>query len=105
MVYGADVVGHESRLGQVGSPLQSHGEGVQAGPVGLGLRVVLDAMLAELLGDGGDDAAVETAGEQYTIRNIGHELALHGSFKGIVDGLNTEAVLSFTASYCIQSRR
>ena len=45
VVNGADMVGHESRLCQVGGSLQSYGKGVQTGPPGLALRVVLNAVL------------------------------------------------------------
>ena len=87
-MYGADMFGHEACLCQVGSTLQAYGKAVQARPVGACLRVVLDAMLAELLGEGGDDAAVETSGEEHAVRHVGHELSLHGGGEGIADGFD-----------------
>ena len=55
MVYGADMLRHHAGLGQIGRTLQADGKGMQAGPPGAALRVVLDAVLREALGNGGDD--------------------------------------------------
>ena len=55
MVDSTDMVGYHLGLGQIGRTFQAHSEGVQTGPVGTRLRVVLDTMLAELLGNGRDD--------------------------------------------------
>ena len=52
MVDSTDMVGHHLGLGQIRRTFQAHGEGVQTGPIGTRLRVVLDTMLAELLGNG-----------------------------------------------------
>ena len=49
---GTDMIGHETGLGQIGGALQTHGKGVETGPIGLGLGVVLDTHLGVFLGDG-----------------------------------------------------
>ena len=87
------MVGHELRLGQVGRTLQTHGKRVQTGPVGLGLRVVLDTHLTVFLGNGRDDAGVESAREQHAIRDVGHQLALHGILQGVVDSLDRGRII------------
>ena len=69
---GADMVGNELCLGKIRCTLQAYGKTVQAGPIGAGLRIVLDAVLAELLGDGRDDGRIQSAREQYAIRHIRH---------------------------------
>ena len=89
VVHGTDVVGHQLGLGQVGSTLQTNGKGVQTGPIGFGLRVILDAVLREFLGDGRDDGGIESARKQHTIGHIGHELALNSSGQSVSDSLNT----------------
>lgn len=61
MVNGTDMIGYEFGLGEIRGTLQTYGEGVQTGPVGPGLGVVFDTHLRVFLGDGGNDAAVETA--------------------------------------------
>ena len=88
-MHGADMVGHHLGLGKVGRALQADGKGVQAGPVGAGLGVVLDTVFAELLGNGGDDAGVQTAAEQHAIGDITHQLALNGGLEAIADCLDT----------------
>ena len=60
-MYSADMVSHQSCFRKVGSPLQSHGKRVQSWPVGFCLTIVLNAVFAELLGDGRDDATVKSA--------------------------------------------
>ena len=55
------MVGHKLGLCQIRRTLQSYGKRVQAGPVGFGLRIVLDTHLGIFLGDGGDDTRIETA--------------------------------------------
>ena len=77
VVNGSDVLGHESRLLQVGSALQAHREAVQARPVGTCLRVVLYSVLAELLGNSRDDRGVQSAREQHAVRHVAHQLPLH----------------------------
>ncbi len=93
MVYGAYVVCHQSCLVQVGSTLQSHGEGVQTGPVGFALAVVLNAVLGEYLGNGRDDGGVESAGEQYSVGHIRHQLTLDGILQRIVYGFDAGRVV------------
>ena len=61
MVYGADMIGHQLGLRQVGGSLQTHGEGVETGPVGFRAGIVLDTHLGVFLGDGRDHRGVETA--------------------------------------------
>ena len=87
------MISHELRLGEIGGPLQANGKGVQTGPVGLRLGVVLDTHLRVFLSDGRDDGRVETTREQHTIRHITHQLALHGVLQGIVDGLHTGRII------------
>ena len=85
MMHGADVVSHQLRLCQVGSALQANREGMQTRPIGSCLRIVLDAMLAELLSNGRDDRRIKPAAEQHTIGNVGHQLTLHGCSQSIAD--------------------
>ena len=87
------MIGHELGLCQIRRTLQTYGEGVQTGPVGLGFRIILNTHLGIFLGDGRDDAAVETTREQYTVRHVAHELALHCIFEGIVDGLDRGGIV------------
>ena len=87
------MVGHEFGLRQVRGALQSYGKRVQAGPVGLGLRVVLNTHLRVFLGNGRDDRRVETAREQHTVGHITHQLTLDGSLQRIVDGFDTGGIV------------
>ena len=87
------MVGHELRLGQVGRTLQTHGKRVQTGPVGLGLGVVLDTHLTVFLGNGRDDAGVETAREEHTIGHVGHQLTPDGILQCIVDSLDRGRII------------
>ncbi len=80
------MVGHHLGLSQIGSTSQTYGKGVQTGPICLGLRIVLDAMLTKLLSDGRDDRGIETAREQHAVRHIGHQLTLNGSGQTVADG-------------------
>ena len=50
-------------------------------------------MLAELLGKGRDDGRVESATEQYTVGDVGHQLSLYGIGKGIVDGSHRSGII------------
>ena len=77
---------HHAGLGKVGSPLQPHSEGVEAGPPCCGLRVFLDTAGSIFAGDGGDDRRVEAAREEDTIGHIAHQLAPYGSFQPFADG-------------------
>ena len=49
---GADMVGHEFGLCQVGGALQSDGKRVQTRPVGFALAILLDTHLRVFLSDG-----------------------------------------------------
>ena len=50
-------------------------------------------MLAELLGKGRDDTAVETTTQQYTIGHVTHQLTLHGGSKSVADSINGSSVI------------
>ena len=93
MMNSADMIGHKFGLCQIRRTFQSYGKRVQTGPVGLGFRIVLNTHLGIFLGDGRDDAAVETTREQYTVRHVAHQLALHCIFEGIVDGLDRGGII------------
>ena len=88
VVYGADMFGHESGLGQVGGALEPYGEGVEPGPVGTCLPAILDAVLAEPLCDGGDHRGVEPAGEQHAVGHVRHQLTPHGVFQCLANGID-----------------
>ena len=59
---------------------------MQTGPIGTRLGVVLDAVLAELLCEGRDDAGIQTATEQHAVGHVTHQLALHGSSQAVTNG-------------------
>ena len=65
---------HATGFLQVGSSLESHGEGVQAWPPCTSLSSVLHAFGCKLLGNGADDAAIQSSAEQYAIGYITHHL-------------------------------
>ena len=52
MMHGTDMISHELCLGEIGSAFQANGKGVQTGPVGLRLGVVLNTHLGVFLSDG-----------------------------------------------------
>ena len=60
VMHGSDVLCHQSGFSQVGSALQSYGEGVQPWPVGLCLASVLYTYGREFLGNGRDDRRVKS---------------------------------------------
>ena len=72
---------HATGFLQVGSSLESHGEGVQAWPPCTSLSSVLHALGSIFLCNGTYDAAVQSAAEQYAIGYVTHELLLHGFLK------------------------
>ena len=78
------MLGHHAGLGQIGRTLQADGKGMQAGPPGAALRVVLDAVLRKALGNGGDDRRVEAAAEQHAVGHVGHQLTAHGILQSVV---------------------
>ena len=57
----SDMISHQLCLGEIGSTLKTDGKGVQTGPIGFGLRVILDTHLRILLGNSGNHGGVETA--------------------------------------------
>ena len=62
-------------------------------PPGICLVVCLDAFGGIFLGDGRDDGRIESATEQDTVGDVGHQLALYGGFKCVValpKGTNTD---------------
>ena len=87
------MVGHEFGLGQIGGTFQAHSKRVQTGPVGARLRVVFDAVLAELLGDGGDDRRIQATRQQHAVRYVRHQLTLHSILQCIVDSFNTSRIV------------
>ena len=87
------MVGNHLGLSKVRSTLQTYCKRVQARPVGLGLRVVLDAMLAELLGNGRDDRRIKTARKQYTVGHVTHQLTFDGSCETIADSLDAGRIV------------
>ena len=50
-------------------------------PPGFAFVVGFDALAGILFGNGRNDGGVESTGKEYPVRNIGHELALDGSFE------------------------
>ena len=85
-MHGTDMTGHFAGFKQVGSTLQADGEGMELRPPGICLVVCLDAFGGIFLGDGRDDGRIESATEQDTVGDVGHQLALYGGFEGIVHG-------------------
>ena len=84
VMHGSDVLCHQSGFSQVGSALQSYGEGVQPWPVGLCLASVLYTYGREFLGNGRDDRRVESAAEQHSVGHVAHQLSLHRSLECVV---------------------
>ena len=82
VMHGTDMTGHFAGFNQVGSTLQADGEGMELRPPGICLVVCLDAFGGIFLGDGRDDGRIESATEQDTVGDVGHQLALYGGFKG-----------------------
>ena len=78
MMYGSDVFCHEPCLLQIRCSLESNSERMQAWPVCSRLAVVFNAILAEMLCYGRNDAAVETSTEENAVRHIAHQLPLDG---------------------------
>ena len=78
MVHGADIVGHQLGLRQIGRTFQSHGKRMEPRPVGSTLGIILDAVGGKALGDGRDDRRVETAGKQHAIGHVTHQLTADG---------------------------
>ena len=95
MVDSTDVVGNEACLCQVGSTFQTNGKRVQTGPVGTSAAIILYAVFTELLGNGRDDTGVETAGEKYAVRHVGHQLPTDSILKGIVNDLHAGFVILY----------
>ena len=93
MMHGSDMVGHEFGLGEIWRSLQTYGKGVQTGPVGTRLGIILDTHLGIFLGNGRDHAGVQATGEQHAIGHIRHQLSLHGGLEGIVDNLHTGGIV------------
>lgn len=91
-MHGTDMTGHFAGFNQVGSTLQADGEGMELRPPGICLVVCLDAFGGIFLGDGRDDGRIESATEQDTVGDVGHQLALYGGFKGIVHSRDLCAV-------------
>lgn len=93
MMHRTDMISDKSCLCQVRSPLQSHCEGMQTGPVCLRLGVVLNTHLGITLRNGGDDRGIETATEQYAVWDIRHQLTLDGCPQCLTDILRTCPVI------------
>ena len=64
-------------------------------PVCLGFAPILHAGRREFFSYGRDDGRIETTAEENTVRNIAHQLALDGCFKGIVNLLHGSFLLRF----------
>ena len=60
----------------------------QTRPIGACLRVVLYAMLAELLGNSRDYRRVKSAAEQHAIGNVGHQLTPHRVLESITNSVD-----------------
>ncbi|MNC03055.1 hypothetical protein D3C75_504480 [compost metagenome] len=96
-MYGAEVIGHLAGGGEIRRAFQAHGEGVQLGPPGLALAIVLYPAGGVELGDGGDDGGVQTAGEQHAVGHVTHQLAFDRRFqRGFQLGLVADVVLDRT---------
>ena len=91
VMHRAYVVGYQTRLRQVGRSLESHGKRVETRPPGTASAVGLYTAFGVALGDGTDNAAVESAREQHSVGHVAHHLAFHGSAK--------------TLTYCVAARR
>ncbi len=70
VVDGANMVGHEFGLCQIWRTLQSYGKGVQTGPVGFRLGIVLDTHLRVFLSNGGNDGRIQTTRKQHAVWHI-----------------------------------
>lgn len=92
VMHGTDMTGHFASFNQVGSTLQADGEGMELRPPGICLVVCLDAFGGIFLGDGRDDGRIESATEQDTVGDVGHQLALYGGFKCVVHSRDLCAV-------------
>ena len=95
VVHGSDVLSNQSCFCQVRRTLQTNGEGMKSRPVSLGFATVLHTGRRILLGYGRDDGRIETTAQQYTVRNITHQLALYRSLQGIVNLLYRSLFLRF----------
>ena len=95
VMHGTDVVGNQSCLCQIRRTLQTYGKGVKSRPVCLGLAPILHTGRREFFGYSRDDGRIETTTQQYAVRHITHQLALHRSLQCIVNLLHGCLFLRF----------
>ena len=79
------MIGYQTGFGQIGCSFKSNGKGMQTGPPGTRLAIILNSVFRVAFGDGRYHARVEASAEEHPVGHVTHELSLDSRAQGLPD--------------------